>query len=244
MAICRKICCCDCSEDPAVKAQQQYAQEMKQQGKYAPSNPASSGAEGRLTRAGSLLQLNTDPLLMSSPLVRPHNVSGIQGASNFELQPSPNATMVDSATRGGSLPGSGLRSPGQKRQVRFSDTPADPPQKMPPGTPVRGIYRHQSSFGPNGPVRKRLPDESPVLMGSSLGSSSSNVNNNSFVGVAAFASSFSGSGMNTFGPTSPLALGPSAAAASGGLNSNLVSPMNNGGVEVTGGREPPDLSLL
>lgn len=235
MAICRKICCCDCSEDPAHAAMQKQNEEMK---KYQPSNPAASG--DIRTRGGSLpppLNNNGDPLLTSgsaSPMLRPVGLPSAAAASSFELQPSPSSSSVDPKS-----PRLGFRPGDTKRKVQFSDTPSPPPPTLKPGTPVRSIYKQQSSFNAAGIGGSQYKSFDGPMFAAALNSS---LRDTSPAFGGGSTASLNSSQRDTFGSAILPAAITGASVSPSGQISNLVSPTITS--HTTGGREPPDLSLL
>ena len=128
MAFCRKLCCCDFSEEkPASTSNANNLTEMRSMD-YAPTSP-------RLNRASS--QLLADPLI--SPM-----------ATHITSSPGMNDLMQPGSPAGSPGGAGGDLSPRKKRSVTWAPKGYEQPKTPGSPGPVRGIYKQQSSFGAGG----------------------------------------------------------------------------------------------
>lgn len=225
MAICRKICCCDFSEDKNLQNNNNSV-EMKNQ-QYSPSSNY-----GRDQRTSSLISNtpNQSPSQLGNnnnssnnglhdPLMSPQlnnssndplagTLSGTDGLPMSPLMLNHNASFASRPSAGSNGPISPGGGGGRKRAVSFApkgfEQPKSTTTSVQPNGAVKGIYRHRSSYGPGGPLN------------------SNNVMEGAQQQQVKFAESLSLSS-----PQTQQALGSPYA-----------------GTDATGGREPPDLSLL
>lgn len=219
MAFCRKLCCCDFSEDQNKKNQNPNSVEMK------PYSPSSN--YGRDQRTGSLISNNgtgtspttggtglNDPLMSpalnassTDPLVG--TMGGADGLPMSPLMLNHNASFAMRSSASSNIPTSPGGGGGRRRAVSFApkgfEQAKERTTSLQPNGGVKGIYKHRSSYGPNGPVN---------------GGGGDGNNNNNNMNDVKFAGTLSS-------PQTQQALGSPYASA-----------------DTTGGKEPPDLSLL
>lgn len=256
---CRKICCCDWSEDRNKELNKGDSVEM---GQKSPTYSPSSNY-GRDQRTGSLISNNGNNSISSTtasggsnnnsgagnnlnaPLMSPSlshannstsSIDPLNGtlSGNDGLPMSPLALNHNASFRNASLvspSGGSNNSSARRRGVSFAPKGFEQPKatttSMQPNGHVRGIYKHNSSYGPDG-----------MSMSNAFNSSTSGAFGNSSANMMLDAGSGSSPRLVSFGNNSNK-LSPHQHSSS--TQQALGSPY---GGDATGGREPPDLSLL